>query len=258
MQQPIHAVRCNSSAGPCTFHAGKLALLEQICCDLGVHTTAQQVEGLWIVPLKSWYHSSFDREPDIPGSSSVERVSLCILSRGIWSTYTAQVLHTGRPVDSSLTAAPSRRVQVFKDFRACRWPDHFNARDTSLAQHFDQMNIDSVDTVAHSLQCQSSARQIRSPVITFSHYLPFQVHLICSWETTSLASTSLLLNMHDLPCRACFLRNACCLFQIWPRLRAVIFFCLIYSGCSHWHTALGTPISAGTAPQKVYAMCSGP
>eukprot|EP00891_Asterochloris_glomerata_P009593 jgi/Astpho2/9593/e_gw1.00146.85.1_t len=115
---------------------GKLALLEQICCDLGVHTTAQQVEGLWIVPLKSWYHSSFDKEPDIAGSLSAER--------------------------------------VFKDFHACRWPEHFDARDTSLAQHFDQMNAESVDTVAHSLQCQSSANQNRSPVITFSHYLPFQ------------------------------------------------------------------------------------
>ncbi len=79
MQQPIHAVTRLSSIQLCTFNAGKLALLEQICCDLGVHTTAQQVEGLWIVPLKSWYHSSFDKEPDIAGSLSAERVSLCIL-----------------------------------------------------------------------------------------------------------------------------------------------------------------------------------
>ena len=89
VQQQIHAVRRLSSAQPRTFTAGKLALLEQICCDLGVHTAAQQVEGLWIVPLKSWYHSSFDREPDIPGSLSAERVSLCSLSGGIWSTHTA-------------------------------------------------------------------------------------------------------------------------------------------------------------------------
>ena len=175
MQQPIHAVRHLSSVESCTFDAGKLALLEQICCDLGVHTAAQQMEGLWIVPLKSWYHSSFDREPDIPGSLSAERVSLCILSGGIWSTYNAQLPQAGHSVDSNLTAACSRLVQVFKDFHACRWPENLNARDTSLAEHFDQMNTESVDTVAHSLQCQSSARQIRSPVITFSHYLPLQV-----------------------------------------------------------------------------------
>ena len=149
-------------------------------------------------------------------------------------------------------------MQVFKDFHACRWPDHFNARDTSLAQHFDKMNTVSVDKVAHCLQCQSSARQSKSPVITFSHYLPLQVHLGVSWGATSPASTLLVLDMHDLPCRACFPRSACCLCQIWPRLRAVTSFCLTYSGCSHWHTALGTPILAGTAPQKVYAMCSGP
>lgn len=82
----------------------------------------------------------------------------------------------GRAVDSSLTTPCLHLVQVFKDFHACRWPEHFDARDTSLAQHFDQMNAESVDTVAHSLQCQSSAKQNRSPVITFSHYLPFQVH----------------------------------------------------------------------------------
>ena len=100
MQQPLHAVRRLSSVQRCTFNAGKLALLEQICCDLGVHTTAQQVEGLWIVPLKSWYHSSFDREPDIPGSLSAERVILCILSGGIRSTSTAQLHQAGCFVDS--------------------------------------------------------------------------------------------------------------------------------------------------------------
>ena len=34
--------------------------------------------GVWIAPIYSWYHASFDREPDIPGAPAVENVSaLC-------------------------------------------------------------------------------------------------------------------------------------------------------------------------------------
>ena len=34
-----------------------------------------QVGGVWIAPIYSWYHASFDREPDIPGAPAVENVS---------------------------------------------------------------------------------------------------------------------------------------------------------------------------------------
>lgn len=55
-------------------HAEKLELLRQICTEVGVHTIPQCIEGLWIVPLYSWYHASFDTEPDIPGAIPVQKV----------------------------------------------------------------------------------------------------------------------------------------------------------------------------------------
>jgi hypothetical protein len=31
-----------------------------------------QVGGVWIAPIYSWYHASFDREPDVPGAPAIE------------------------------------------------------------------------------------------------------------------------------------------------------------------------------------------
>ncbi|KAK9829451.1 hypothetical protein WJX72_005956 [[Myrmecia] bisecta] len=64
----------------------KLRLVLDLCRELGVHSSPQRLGAVWVVPLLSWHHQSFDREPDIPG---VPRVSA-------WSIV---------------------------DYSACRWPD---------------------------------------------------------------------------------------------------------------------------------------
>ncbi len=42
-------------------------LLQGSRCD-----AAPQVGGVWIAPIYSWYHASFDREPDVPGAPAIE------------------------------------------------------------------------------------------------------------------------------------------------------------------------------------------
>jgi hypothetical protein len=54
---------------------GKLKQLNDVCAEVGVHTQPQKVDGVWIVPILSWYHASFDQEPDIPGAPAIEKVS---------------------------------------------------------------------------------------------------------------------------------------------------------------------------------------
>jgi hypothetical protein len=34
----------------------KLGVLNDVCTSIGVTTTATKVNGVWIVPLLSWYH----------------------------------------------------------------------------------------------------------------------------------------------------------------------------------------------------------
>jgi hypothetical protein len=53
---------------------GKLRRLVEICEELGVRTRPAKVGPVWVVPLWSWYHASWDREPDVPGSTAIEKV----------------------------------------------------------------------------------------------------------------------------------------------------------------------------------------
>lgn len=109
----------------------KLDGMLKLCEELGVHTQPKLVGGVWIVPLLSWYHSSWDVEPNI-----VE----------------VEVL-------------PTHMVAV--DFFRCTWPTHLDPLTDSLAKHFDGLN----DTaqLQHFL-----ATRGQTPVISFSHFLPFQ------------------------------------------------------------------------------------
>ena len=78
------------------------------------------------------------------------------------------------------------------DFHACRWPEpQLNALDDSLAQYFDKMNDGPLSPVCQSLDLtsdRSTAGHVamkdaaesdmgpeRPVVITFSHFLPYQV-----------------------------------------------------------------------------------
>ena len=54
--------------------AGKLEVIRALCRELGVRTEPAKLGGVWIAPIYSWYHASFDREPDVPGAPAVEKV----------------------------------------------------------------------------------------------------------------------------------------------------------------------------------------
>ena len=56
--------------------AEKLELLRHLCTELGVYTAPCCIEDVWLVPLYSWYHASFDAEPDIHGALPAHQVSL--------------------------------------------------------------------------------------------------------------------------------------------------------------------------------------
>lgn len=70
-----HDLWCRKAERELRDSLGKLALLEQACAEAGVHTRSACVQGVWIVPLLSWYHASWDREPDLPGSTPIEKAS---------------------------------------------------------------------------------------------------------------------------------------------------------------------------------------
>jgi hypothetical protein len=54
--------------------AGKMRRVLDLCRELGVAAAPACIAGVWIVPLLSWYHASWDREPDIPGAMPVNKV----------------------------------------------------------------------------------------------------------------------------------------------------------------------------------------
>jgi hypothetical protein len=66
---PVRPVKLNA---PCCL-PGKLRLLLAMCERLRVHIAPACVEGVWIVPLLSWYHPSFDKEADVPGAVPIEK-----------------------------------------------------------------------------------------------------------------------------------------------------------------------------------------
>ena len=89
----------------------KLRAVRDVCAELGVSTGPEIFEGVLVVPLMSWYHASFDTEPDVEG------------------------------------VPPSRRMSVeeaMADFYRCKWPEGLTAAggSTSLAEYFDGQNTD--------------------------------------------------------------------------------------------------------------------
>ena len=62
----------------------KLQLILQLCQELGVHTTPARLGNLCIVPLLSWHHSSWDKEPDIQGVPHVSALSIADYGACIW------------------------------------------------------------------------------------------------------------------------------------------------------------------------------
>ena len=56
--------------------ADKWDSMKKMCEELGVIVKPKQIEGVWICPILSWYHASWDTEPEIQGSTAIEKVSL--------------------------------------------------------------------------------------------------------------------------------------------------------------------------------------
>ncbi|KAI7841790.1 hypothetical protein COHA_004514 [Chlorella ohadii] len=112
----------------------KLRIILERCRQLGVHTRPTQLGGLWIVPLLSWHHRSFDKEPDVPG-------------------------------------VPPASAWTITDYSACRWPSSVPGSSTDgseqLAAYIDSMNNgpEWQTLLASRAQCD---------VISFSHFLPDQ------------------------------------------------------------------------------------
>ncbi|KAL4428836.1 hypothetical protein ABPG77_005274 [Micractinium sp. CCAP 211/92] len=115
----------------------KLRRICELCTRLGVHTQPRQLGGLWVAPLLSWHHHSFDTEPDIPG-------------------------------------VPPPSPWTVSDYSACKWPQSVpgGSRHGSLelAQWFDSMN----DSPAWQ---RMLATRHGCDVVSFSHFLPHQALL---------------------------------------------------------------------------------
>ena len=92
---------------------------------------------------------------------------------------------------------PVSVLQLMMDYHACCWPEpRLNAMDDSLAQYFDQMNEGPLSGVRDALdRCAARSGGAQAPptsaadstrgtgeptrdrpiIITFSHFLPYQV-----------------------------------------------------------------------------------
>jgi len=134
---------------------GKLAKINHICAQLGVHTKPTKIancNGAWIFPILSWYHASWDREPDILGATPIEKVML--------------------------------------DFHVCSWTSvpGLVTSDDSIARHFDELNEPHFSAALQQIQKEAavydshedggdmkkSPSSLPPPIISFSHFLPLQ------------------------------------------------------------------------------------
>lgn len=127
----------------CADSVGKYERLKVLCSELGVHTEPKIVRGVLIVPVVSWYHSSFDSDPDVPPHPSLV------------------------PIEDAMM-----------DFHLCKWPPGLSALggSDSVARHFDELNGGMDSECARWLDPPPGAaigdETTRPPVISFSHFLP--------------------------------------------------------------------------------------
>lgn len=57
-------------------HAGKVEAIKDLCSKLGVHYGPKRLDGVWIIPIVSWYHAAFDTEPDVPKAPDITQASM--------------------------------------------------------------------------------------------------------------------------------------------------------------------------------------
>ena len=115
-----------------------LERLEEIfglCAQLGVLTRPAYACGAIVCPILSWYHESWDTEPDIKGWKGIPPHTL-----------------------------------VMSDFHACTWPPHLSNQTDSIAAHFDALNDKSAPLA--ELVSALQADHPNAPLITCSHFVP--------------------------------------------------------------------------------------
>lgn len=94
----------------------RLAAVRKLCDELSVRTGPLRVVGeddVLFVPLYSWYHASWDGEPDLPDDSE-------------------------------------RALRFWTDYHRCRWPDALST-DEERARHFARLNEPLVGALATAL-----------------------------------------------------------------------------------------------------------
>ncbi|KAL7509399.1 hypothetical protein ACHAXN_006403 [Cyclotella atomus] len=132
-----------SDAGDgCTNSIDKLEKVLQLCADEDVRVGPIKIENkdtqsaLWVVPLLSWYHQSFDSEPAIENWGGI----------------------------------PSAK-KVVADYRRSIWPEPLSPLDDSLALFLDQLNdiMLDFDSIANEMELHHGST---TSLLTFSHFLP--------------------------------------------------------------------------------------
>jgi hypothetical protein len=115
-----------------------------------VHTAPNLIgNSLWIVPLMSWHHQSFDREPDIPGI----------------------------PAPSALTVA---------DYAACIFPFQNDSDKNGkgdkvgepgsvyIAEWFDALNNNNNNNSVKDIWEEIESTRHHTDILSMSHFLPYQ------------------------------------------------------------------------------------
>lgn len=131
----------------------KLELVNRTCQRLGVYTTPVRLcygdRRLTLLPLWSWYHSSWDREPDLPSS---------ILP----------------PVDTTARVADYHYCKWGKDFekRPDFWFGRKGSTSKALAMYFARRNEAWIDSVARLVKAEGV--KAVGQILTYSHFCPRQ------------------------------------------------------------------------------------
>lgn len=142
-----HDLWCKKhNGGDANSSIDKMYKVNKICDQLGVLRGPHLIEGTensqacWIVPLLSWYHCTFDTEPD---------------------------LHY-------LNLPPVNNMM--RDFYSCVWPTGMDASGERVAQYMDLLNDRATaQTPSGRLTGKQLWQHIRDsgvPVISYSHFLP--------------------------------------------------------------------------------------
>ena len=115
----------------------KWRAIADMCQRIGVHTTPKCVpagEGaVWIVPILSWHHESWDTEPDVTEYD-----------------------------------IPSVRL-VCRDYMLCHWPQGLDPQADDVARYFDALNDEEMQRASVDYE---TIRASGHPIISFSHFLP--------------------------------------------------------------------------------------